>query len=144
LLTLLFGHGSAAIQYITVLVTFFPTLLNVGRALATISPGMRDLFALAGARRWETIRYLAVPATLPALFVGLRIGATAAVFGATEGEWPAGSQGLGLAMVKAAVSIDLTTLWTDAILKVVLTPLLTGLVGPVEHGVRGWTGRGTH
>jgi len=141
LITLLLGHGTAAILCVVVLVTFFPTLLGVGRGLDALGPGPRDLFRLAGASRWETVRHLAIPASLPALFGSLRIGATAAVFGATAGEWLAGSRGLGIAMVKAAVSIDLTTLWADALLTVGLSLLLVALVVGVGRAALARSGR---
>ena len=134
LITLLLGHGEAAILCIVVLVTFFPVLLGVGRGLDGLAPGLRDLFRLAGANRWETVRHLALPASVPYLFGGLRIGATGAVFGATAGEWLAGSRGLGFAMVKAAAAIDLTTLWADALLAVGLALVLSAVVAALEQG----------
>jgi ABC-type nitrate/sulfonate/bicarbonate transport system permease component len=83
--------------------------------------GRPDLFRLAGATRWETVRYLAMPASLPYLFNGLRTGATAAVLGATVAEWLAGSHGLGFAMVTAMTTYEIPLKWADAALALAMT-----------------------
>ena len=135
LLTLLFGHGLGAILSVTVLISFFPTLLSVGRGLRSISANAHDLFRLAGATRWETVRYLAMPASLPYLFNGLRTGATAAVLGATVAEWLAGSHGLGFAMVTAMTTYEIPLMWADAALAMVLALTMTVAVSVAEQGL---------
>jgi ABC-type nitrate/sulfonate/bicarbonate transport system permease component len=133
LLTLIFGHGIGAILSVTVLISFFPTLLSVGRGLRSINANARDLFHLAGSTRWETVRYLAMPASLPYLFNGLRTGATACVLGATVAEWLAGSHGLGFAMVTAMTTYRIPLMWADAALAMALALAMTVLVAIVEH-----------
>ncbi len=133
LLTLIFGHGIGAILSVTVLISFFPTLLSVGRGLRSISANAHDLFRLAAATRWETVRYLAMPASLPYLFNGLRTGATASVLGATVAEWLAGSQGLGFGMVTAMTTYRIPLMWADAALAMVLALAMTTLVALAEQ-----------
>ncbi len=140
-LTLILGHGLAVIVIITTLICFFPTLLSVSRGLKTISPNAADLFHLTAATRWEYVRYLAIPWSLPYLFNGLRTGAPASVLGAIVAEWVAGTHGIGIGMatqVQQAEGPGL--LWTFGILSIILVLVLTALVAVVERAALWWHG----
>jgi ABC-type nitrate/sulfonate/bicarbonate transport system permease component len=110
-----------------------PTLLSVSHGLRSISANLHDLFRLAGATRWETVRYLAMPASIPYLFNGLCTGATTAVLGATVAEWLAGSHGLGFAMVTAMTTYEIPLMWADAALAMVLALARTITVSVAEQ-----------
>ena len=80
---------------VTILIVFFPILVNVLQAMKTVD---RDIINLARAyslSRFEIFRKIEFPSTLPALLAGLRIGATLAVIGVTVGELVGGNKGLG-------------------------------------------------
>jgi len=80
---------------VTILIVFFPILVNVLQAMKTVD---RDIINLARAyslSRFEIFRKIEFPSTLPALLAGLRIGATLAVIGVTVGELVGGNTGLG-------------------------------------------------
>ncbi|MFT7595426.1 MAG: NitT/TauT family transport system permease protein [Paracoccaceae bacterium] len=80
---------------VTILIVFFPILVNVLQAMKTVD---RDIINLARAynlTRFEIFRKIEFPSTLPALMAGLRIGSTLAVIGVTVGELVGGNSGLG-------------------------------------------------
>ena len=80
---------------VTILIVFFPILVNVLQAMKTVD---RDIISLARAynmNRYEIFKKIEFPSTLPALLAGLRIGATLAVIGVTVGELVGGNTGLG-------------------------------------------------
>jgi NitT/TauT family transport system permease protein len=80
---------------VTILIVFFPILVNVLQAMKTVD---RDIINLARAynlSRFEIFRKVEFPSTLPALLAGLRIGSTLAVIGVTVGELVGGNTGLG-------------------------------------------------
>lgn len=80
---------------VTILIVFFPILVNVLQAMKTVD---RDIINLARAynlSRFEIFRKIEFPSTLPALLAGLRIGSTLAVIGVTVGELVGGNTGLG-------------------------------------------------
>lgn len=86
---------------VSILIVFFPILVNVLQAMKTVD---RDIINLARAynlSRFEIFRKIEFPSTLPALLAGLRIGSTLAVIGVTVGELVGGelvggNSGLGL------------------------------------------------
>ena len=89
------GYNAWPKLLVTVLVVFFPILVNVLQSMKTID---RDLINLARAysmNRLQIFWKIEVPASMPALMAGLRIGATLAVIGVTVGELVGGNTGLG-------------------------------------------------
>ena len=89
------GYNAWPKFLVTVLVVFFPILVNVLQSMKTVD---RDLINLARAysmNRLQIFWKIEVPASMPALMAGLRIGATLAVIGVTVGELVGGNTGLG-------------------------------------------------
>lgn len=90
-----FGYNAMPKLLVTVLIVFFPVLVNVLQAMRTID---RDLVNLARAynlSRWGIFLKVEMPSTLPSLMAGLRIASTLAVIGVTVGELVGGNTGLG-------------------------------------------------
>ena len=75
------------------LVAFFPILANTLTGLRSVDANLRDLFTLQRASRWQTLRYLLVPAALPSFMTGLRIAGGLALIGEVGGEFAAGAAG---------------------------------------------------
>jgi NitT/TauT family transport system permease protein len=75
------------------LVAFFPILANTLAGLRSVDANLRDLFALQRASRWQTLRWLLVPAALPSFMTGLRIAGGLALIGEVGGEFAAGAAG---------------------------------------------------
>jgi NitT/TauT family transport system permease protein len=95
LFILWFGYNSLPKVTVTVLVVFFPILVNVLQAMRMMDRDMINLaraYNMSGAKIFWKIM---VPFSLPNLLAGLRIGATLAVIGITVGELVGGEIGLG-------------------------------------------------
>ena len=90
-----FGYNAMPKLLVTVLIVFFPVLVNVLQAMRTVD---RDLVNLARAyslSRWAIFLKVEMPSTVPNLMAGLRIASTLAVIGVTVGEMVGGNTGLG-------------------------------------------------
>jgi NitT/TauT family transport system permease protein len=95
LFILWFGYNAWPKLIVTVLVVFFPILVNVLQAMRVMD---RDLINLARAYNMSTTKIffkVMLPSSMPNLLAGLRIGATLAVIGITVGELVGGEIGLG-------------------------------------------------
>ena len=95
LFILWFGYNFMPKLVTTVLVVFFPILVNVLQAMRVLD---RDLINLARAYNMSKAKIfwkIMVPYSMPNLMAGLRIGATLAVIGVTVGELVGGEIGLG-------------------------------------------------
>lgn len=95
LFILWFGYNAWPKLIVTVLVVFFPILVNVLQAMRVMD---RDLVNLARAYNMSRAKIfwkVMLPFSMPNLLAGLRIGATLAVIGITVGELVGGEVGLG-------------------------------------------------
>lgn len=77
------------------IVAFFPILSNTTLGLNSADHNLRNLFQLYGATRWQTLRFLRLPAALPYFLGGLRIAGGLSLIGAIVAEFVAGTGGLG-------------------------------------------------
>jgi len=85
----------AALLICAWIVAFFPILSNTTLGLNSADHNLRNLFELYGATRWQTLRYLRLPAAMPYFLGGLRIAGGLALIGAIVAEFAAGSAGRG-------------------------------------------------
>lgn len=95
LFILWFGYNAWPKLIVTILVVFFPILVNVLQAMRMMD---RDLVNLARAYNMSKAKIffkVMLPFSMPNLLAGLRIGATLAVIGITVGELVGGEIGLG-------------------------------------------------
>ncbi|HET9902702.1 MAG TPA: ABC transporter permease [Xanthobacteraceae bacterium] len=75
------------------IVAFFPILSNTILGLNSADHNLLDLFRLYRASRWQTLRYLRLPAALPYFLGGLKISGGLALIGAVVAEFVAGTGG---------------------------------------------------
>ena len=90
-----FGYNSMPKLLVTVLIVFFPVLVNVLQAMRTVDRDLVNLARAYGYGRIGTFLKIELPSTLPNLMAGLRIASTLAVIGVTVGELVGGNTGLG-------------------------------------------------
>ena len=84
---------------VAILLVFFPVLINVLTAMRNLDADMINLARSFSATRMQVFFKVQCPATLPALFSGLRIASTLAVIGVVVGELVGGNMGLGYLLV---------------------------------------------
>ena len=80
---------------VAILIVFFPVMVNVLTAIRTVDPDLVNLARAFKATRAQIFWKIEFPASIPALFAGLRIGSTLAVVGVVVGELVGGNRGLG-------------------------------------------------
>ncbi|MBW2623723.1 MAG: ABC transporter permease [Deltaproteobacteria bacterium] len=95
LLIIWFGSGKLSKVLICALVVFFPILINTIVGIRSVDLGLKTLMQSLRASRWQTFVKLEVPAALPVLLGGLKIGVTLSVIGAVVGEFVGADRGLG-------------------------------------------------
>lgn len=100
LFILWFGYNMTPKILVAVLIVFFPILINVLTAVRTVDPALINLARSFKATRWQIFWKIEFPASMPAMFSGLRIGSTLAVIGVTVAEFVGGNTGLGYLLVQ--------------------------------------------
>jgi NitT/TauT family transport system permease protein len=94
-LLLVYLPQGAAVLACAWIVAFFPVLANTTLGLNSVDHNLVSLFDLYGASRWQILRYLKLPAALPAILGGIRIAGGLALIGAVVAEIAAGTAGAG-------------------------------------------------
>ena len=95
LLVLWLGTGLAAKVVICALIVFFPVVVATIVGIRSVDSRLLELGRSLRATRWQVVRHLEIPAALPQILGGMRVGATLAVIGAIVGEWAGADRGLG-------------------------------------------------
>jgi NitT/TauT family transport system permease protein len=95
LLAIWFSYGSLSKILTCALVVFFPVLINTIVGIRAVEQDLVDLMRSLEANRWQIFTMLEIPAALPVLFGGLKIGVTLSVIGAVVGEFVGADRGLG-------------------------------------------------
>jgi NitT/TauT family transport system permease protein len=85
------------------IVAFFPILSNTTLGLNSADRNLRDLYRLYGATRWQTLRFLQLPAAMPYFLGGLRIAGGLALIGAVVAEFVAGTSGFGTGLASRII-----------------------------------------
>ncbi len=93
LIIILVGDVNLSLLICAWIVAFFPILSNTILGLNSADHNLVALFQLYGASRWQTMRYLRLPASLPYFLGGLKISGGLALIGAVVAEFVAGSGG---------------------------------------------------
>ena len=108
LLQVAFGFGVWPKTMVCVIIAFFPIPTTLLLGLRAVDDGMVNLFKLQGASWTTTLRKLALPGAMPALFAGFRISAGLSVVGAIVGElfFRGGQQGLGSLIIEYRTNIQ--------------------------------------
>jgi NitT/TauT family transport system permease protein len=128
-IALWFGPGLLGKVVICALIVFFPVAVSTMVGIRSVDARLLELGRSLRATRRQVLLTLEIPAALPSIFGGLRIGVTLAVVGAVVGEWAGAERGLGVLVNLARGSLFDTplmfaTLTTIAVIGVALYVLV--------------------
>ena len=138
LLVIWFGPGRLSKVFITSLIVFFPILINTIVGVRSVPEDLHDLFRSLRATRWQTFTKLEVPAAMPMLLGGLKIGATLAVIGAVVGELVGADEGLGFLINIGRGVYDTNLVYVAVITLILMALVLYGTVALLEYRVLKW------
>jgi NitT/TauT family transport system permease protein len=139
LIALWFGTGLVSKLVICSLIVFFPVAVATTVGIRSVDARLLEMARSFRATRLQMIVRLEMPAALPAILGGMRVGVTLAVIGAIVAEWAGGDQGLGVLVNLARgslfdIPLMFATLLTIALVGVALYTVMVllerWLVGP--------------
>ncbi|MFL5725192.1 MAG: ABC transporter permease [Chloroflexota bacterium] len=96
LLALWFGPGLTSKVVICGLIVFFPIAVSTMVGIRSVDAGLLEMARSFRATRRQVLTTLEIPAALPSILGGLRVGVTLSVVGAIVGEWAGANSGLGV------------------------------------------------
>lgn len=138
LLLLWFGFGLWPKVIVVVLYSFFPIAVAFSDALLQTDEQYIDLLKSMKATKWQTLKYIHIPSSLPGLFSGIRIGTTYAMAGAIVGEFVGAYKGLGIFIQTSANSHAINLVFAALFVIVAVTLTLLTAVSMVERLIVPW------
>jgi len=102
-----FGYGMGSKIALAAVISFFPVFVNTLTGLVQIDQEREELFKSLGASHTQIFRKLRVPAALPLLFAGLKIGLTTALIGAVVAEFAQATDGIGVLMSRFSFQLNM-------------------------------------
>jgi NitT/TauT family transport system permease protein len=128
LIALWFGPGLAGKVLICALIVYFPVAVATMVGIRSVDVGLLELGRALRATPRQVLRTLEIPAALPSILGGMRVGVTLAVVGAVVGEWAGAERGLGVLINLARGSMFDIPLMFAALLTIALVGIALYLV----------------
>lgn len=123
---------------IVALTIFFAALINTIVGIRSVQPDLLALMHSLQATRWQILTKLEIPAAMPVLLGGLKIGVTLAVIGAVVAEFVGADRGLGYLINLSRGVLDTPLLFVALFTLVVIAIALYAAVTLLEHLVLAW------
>lgn len=124
---------------VAVLVVFFPVAINIITGMRNVPAELYELMHSLQASRWQVFRKLELPASMPIILAGLKIGATLSVIGALVGEFvQPKSQGLGYLLVTARHQFKTDLVFVVLLTLAIIALSMYGMVAMFEKRLLRW------
>ncbi len=138
LLVLWMGFGSGPKILIIFLMAVFPIALNTMEGLRTVDRSLLSAAQVYGASRLQRFYKVEIPAAVPLILTGIRMGVARAMVGVVVGEFIGGSKGLGYLIDRSAYEFELDTALALTLLLVVMANVGMFLVDVARRIVAPW------
>ena len=139
ILVMWFGFDWQSKAAVVVIMVFFPVLVNAVAGLADTTAMQRDLMRTYGAGYWQTLVKLRLPAAMPFIFNGLKIGTTLALIGALVAEFfGSPTQGLGFRISTSFGQLAIDTVWAVILVAALAGSAFYGVMTLIERAVTFW------
>lgn len=138
ILILVLGIGIESKVAVTAFLCFFPMCINTLKGMQSSPAGAIELMHVQAARKSQEFIKVRIPASLPYVFVGLRLAAAASVIGAIIGEFVGSERGLGYLIVQASYQLDAPVMWASMFASAVLGILMFSVVVVAERRIVHW------
>lgn len=138
LVILWFGLGDAAKLFIVTILTVFPVLINTASGVKNIPRSLIDVGTAFAANERQVFTKIIIPAVVPFIMTGLRLGIGRAIIGMVAAEFFTAITGLGALIVKYGNQYDTASMFVPILILMLLGVTLTSLVRKVEEMFAPW------
>lgn len=119
------------------LVAFFPVLSSTTLGLNSVDSGLRDLFRIYGATRWQKLIHLQLPSALPYFLGGLKIAGGLSLIGAVVAELVAGTGGVGAGLAfriqEAGYRLNIARMFAALALVAAMGVMIFAVLSVIAH-----------
>jgi NitT/TauT family transport system permease protein len=115
---------------------FFIVYVAVASGLHTSSHVLTAMMTTFGARKWQLLYLLDLPAAIPSLMNGLKVSVSAAMIGAIVGEWFGAPTGLGVVILNTLENFQVPLMWAAILVVASISLSAYGLLTLAEAWAR--------
>lgn len=138
LFILWFGFGFESKAFVSMLIAFFPLVINTYEGLSSVPAELKELARINRASTWMRMSKIEFIYALPYVFTGMKIAISIAVGGAVVGEFIAGSSGLGYVILLANSQVNLPSMFAAFMVLALISLLLFALVDFIGRKLVPW------
>lgn len=132
------GNGFVANAFMGALVAFFPVLVNTIVSIRAVGTEQREVLRSISATPWQTFRMLELPAALPVLFGGARVGITLSVIGVLVVELFWADRGIGYLLNFAQRQYDTPLLFAGILVLMIMNLVMYVALALLQRLVTPW------
>jgi NitT/TauT family transport system permease protein len=134
----IFGLSDASRIAIIVVYAMFVIVINTATAIRTVDPSLVEMARSFGCREHQIFARILLPASLPLVFAGIRLGMGRAVKGMINGEMLIAFVGLGALAQKYGAQFDAAKVFAIAMVVLIIGLITNWLVQTFEHRLTSW------
>lgn len=135
---LVFGVYLVSKAALVFTVSVFPIIINTYAGVRSVDEAFIEVPRSFCASRWQTIRRVIAPASLPFIVSGLRLGVGRGLTGVVVAELFFSSSGLGYVISHAGQVFDTANLFAGVVILAAVGVLLTGILARIEKRLAPW------
>ncbi len=134
----IFGLGAEARVAVVFMHTYFVIVVNTVAGAKAIDSNLVEMARAFGAREGALLRKVVLPAALPLLVTGLRLGFGRAVRGIINAETILASVGIGQLLIRYGRTFQMENLYSTVLVIVIVAVVGTTAIGFVERSSTRW------
>lgn len=138
LLLLWLGFGNAPKILIIFLLAFFPIVFVVLEGVRDTDPALLRSARVYGTKGVAMYTKILLPAALPFVLVGLRLGIARGLVGVIIGEWIGGNQGLGYRLLLAGQEFRVDEILAITFILILIANVCMALLSAVRRRLAPW------
>lgn len=132
-----FGYSIWSKVVVTILITFFPIVVNTYDGFRSTKREMEELLITYGASKKDIFIKLKFPHALPYFFSALKIAVPLSVIGAAIGEWLGAQSGLGYFSKRMMTQLDGAAVFAPIVILSLVAIVLVWLINILENKIIG-------
>jgi NitT/TauT family transport system permease protein len=141
ILIIWFGIGTIPAIITAFLLSFFPILVNVATGIATVEPELQDVLRALGASKWQIIKKVGLPRSMPYFFASLKVAITVAFVGSIVAETVGSNKGIGNFMLVASSRFEVPLAFAGLLVTGAMGILMYAVCSLIEQRMTGWATR---
>jgi len=136
----IFGLSDASRIAIIVVYSMFVIVINTATAIRTVDPSLVEMARSFGCGETQIFKRILLPASLPLVFAGIRLGIGRAVKGMINGEMLIAFVGLGALAQRYGAQFDAAKVFAIAMVVLMIGLVSNALVQMLDNRLTRWAG----